>query len=157
MKQVFFSGMVRTPDDVSIVPETFKDHLNTSHFKNWKGKPLHGKYVSNLYDNICAHSLGWLAHSDLKIETESLILAAQDQALNAKYYNASILGGSDSSCRLCASEIETVAHIVSGCPTLAGTLYKKRHDEIGRHLHWCLCSQFGFPVERDWWKHNPDL
>jgi len=91
----------------------------------------------------------------LKIETENLILAAQDQALNTKYYNASILGGSDPSCRLCGSHIETVAHIVSGCSTLAGTLYKKRHDEVGRRLHWCLCSQFGFPVVKDWWKHDP--
>ena len=51
--------------------------------------------------------------------------------------------------------IETVAHIVSGCSVLAGTLYKKHHDEVGQRLHWCLCSQFGFPVVRDWWKHNP--
>ena len=42
IKQVFSSGIVRTPDDVYIGPETFKDHLNTSHFQNWKGKPSHG-------------------------------------------------------------------------------------------------------------------
>ena len=74
---------------------------------------------------------------------------------NTKYYNASILGGSDPSCHLCGSEIETVAHIVSGCSTLACTLYKKCHDKVGWHLHWCLCSQCGFQVVRDWWKHNP--
>ena len=47
-------------------------------------------------------------------ETESLILAAQDQVLNTKYYNASILGGSDPACRLCGSEIETVAQLSQG-------------------------------------------
>jgi len=66
---------------------------------------------------------------------KSLIFAAQDQALNTKYYNSHILGGSDSSRRLCGSENETVAHIVSGCSTLAATLYKKCHDAVGHHLH----------------------
>jgi len=42
--------------------------------------------VSNLHDNNIAHSFGWLVYSDLKIESGSLILAAQDQALNTKYY-----------------------------------------------------------------------
>jgi len=46
-----------------------------------------------------------------------------------------------------------VAHIVSGCSFLAGT-YKKCHDVVGRHLHWCLCSQFGFSVVKEWWKHD---
>jgi len=105
MEQVLSSGIVKTPEDVSIAPELFKDHLNASHFQGWQNKPLHGQY-------------------DLKIETESLILAAQDQALNTKYYNASILGGSDLLCRLCGSDLETVAHIVSGCSTLPGTSYK---------------------------------
>jgi len=38
---------------------------------------------------------------------------------------------------------------------LAATLYKKRHDALGRRLHWYLCSQFGFSVVKEWWKHNP--
>jgi len=67
---------------------------------------------------------------------ESLILAAQYQALNTKYYNASIfLHGCDSSCCICGSDIETVADIVLGCPALVSTLYKKCHDEVRRHLH----------------------
>ena len=99
--------------------------------------------------------LGWLTQCDLKIETESLVFAAQDQALNTNYYNFHILGGPNSSCRLCDSDNETVAHLVSGCSALAGTSYKKCHDAVGHCLHWCLCCQFSFPVVREWWKHNP--
>ena len=95
MKKVLSSGFVKTPADISIVPNAFKDHLNVTHFQNWQDKPLHGQYVWNLQDITCSNSFGWLVHSDLKIETENLILAAQDQALNTKYYNASIFGGSD--------------------------------------------------------------
>ena len=35
--------------------------------------------MSNLQDNNFACSFEWLVHSDLKIEAESLILAAQDR------------------------------------------------------------------------------
>ena len=35
--------------------------------------------MSNLQDNNFARSFEWLVHSDLKIETESLILAEQDR------------------------------------------------------------------------------
>ena len=100
------------------------------YFQNWQDKPLHGKYVWNLQDINCFNSFGWLVYSDLKIETESLILAAQDQALNTKYFNTSTLGGSDPLCRLCCTNNETVAHIVSGCSTLVGTSYKKSHDAV---------------------------
>jgi len=51
-----------------------------------------------------------------------------------------------------AAYLETVAHIVSGCPTLVGTLYKKHHDEVGRRLYRC---RFGFPVVKEWWMPKP--
>jgi len=116
---------------------------------------MHGQYVCNLHDNNSAHSFEWLIRSDLKIETKSLIFAAQDQTLNTKYYNSHILGGTDSSCRLCSCGNQTVAYIVSGCSSLAGTSYKKRHDVVGHQLHWCLCSLYGFSTVKEWWRHNP--
>ena len=84
-----------------------------------------------------------------------LIFAAQDQALNTKYYNSHIPDGTDSSCRLCGCGNETVAHIVSGCSSLAGISYKKRHDAVGRRLHWCICSLYEFSTVKEWWRHNP--
>jgi len=44
----------------------------------------------------------WLSKRDLKAETESEIVATQDQALNTKYYATKILHTeTDSKCRLC--------------------------------------------------------
>ena len=33
---------------------------------------------------------------------------------------------------------ETVQHILCSCPKLAQTEYKKRHDVVGRVIHWEL-------------------
>jgi len=98
MKKVLLSGIVNTPDDITIAPDAFKNHLNVMHFQNWRSKPLHGQYVNSLYDINRAHSFGWLTRCDLKIETESLFFAAQDQALNTNYYSNRILGGPNATC-----------------------------------------------------------
>jgi len=132
MKKVLSSSVVKTPDDVNFTPDAFKNHLKMTHFQNWRDKPMHGQYICILHDNNNAHSFEWLINYDLKTETESLIFAAQDQAVNTKYYNSHILGWTDSSCRFCSCGNETDAYIVSGCSNLAGTLYKKRHDAVGR-------------------------
>ena len=52
---------------------------------------------------------------DLKAETESEIVAAQDQALQTKYYATKIWRTeTDSKCRLCQQFYETTDHIIRG-------------------------------------------
>jgi hypothetical protein len=56
-------------------------------------------------------------------------VAAQDQALQTKYYTTKILNtGTDSKCRLCHQFDETIDHIISACPILAKEQCIKRHD-----------------------------
>ena len=51
----------------------------------------------------------WLSKGDLKAETESEIVAAQDQALQTKYYASKILNSeTESKCRLCQKFDETI-------------------------------------------------
>jgi hypothetical protein len=55
----------------------------------------------------------WLSKGDLKAETESEIVAVQDQVLQTKYYATKILNTeTDSKCRLCQQFDETIDHIV---------------------------------------------
>ena len=66
---------------------------------------MHGRYVRNidslLVRKTCSSFL-WLLKGDLKAETESEIMAAQDQALQTKYYATKILNTeTDSKCGLC--------------------------------------------------------
>jgi len=56
----------------------------------------------------------WLSKGDLKAETESEIVAAQDQALQTKYYATKILTTeTDSKCRLYQQFSKTIDHVIS--------------------------------------------
>jgi len=81
---------------------------------------------------------------------ENLIFAAQDHALHTKYFDCHIHCG-------LISLVVVVALTMKLLPTmcLVVQLWQKHHDAIGSHLHWCLCSQFGFSGVKEWWKHNP--
>ena len=57
----------------------------------------------------------WLS-SNLKGETEGLLVAAQDQAVNTRNCQKVICDQQvESKCRMCSQHKETVDHIVSGC------------------------------------------
>ena len=61
----------------------------------WKEKAMHGKFPSYLdRDHVDEElSFEWMKHTGLKGETEGLIIAAQDQALNTRYYRKHIIKG----------------------------------------------------------------
>jgi hypothetical protein len=52
--------------------------------KKWKNKVMHGQYIRNMDRQVISEedAFLWLSKGDLKAETESEIVAAQDQALN---------------------------------------------------------------------------
>ena len=58
-----------------------------------------------------------------------MIVVAQDQALQTKYYATEILNTeTDSEYRLCQQFDATIDHIISACPILAKEQYIKRYD-----------------------------
>ena len=126
--------------------------------EGWRDKPLNGKYSILASDSDLNFSLTyhWLASSGLKSETEGFIIAAQDQSLPTRNFQANILeNGADPKCRVCDKHTETIDHLVSGCPMLAPTEYLNWHDRLGQYIHWRLCKNFCLPHERNWWEHKP--
>ena len=65
-------------------------------------------------------SYRWLKSGDIKGETESIIVAAQEQAISTNYFKNKIFKEeTESKCRLCKQHEETIDHLTSGCPILA--------------------------------------
>jgi hypothetical protein len=93
---------------------------------------MNGQYIRSTDRQLISKedTFSWLSKGDLKAETESEIVAAQEQALQTKYHATKILQTeTDSKCRLCQQLDETVDHIISACPILAKEQY------INRHMH----------------------
>ena len=68
------------------------------------------------------HTYQWLNKSNIKANTEALIMEAQEQALNTRPVAHEIYHTvQDSRCRLCKQHAETVAHITSGRSKIAET------------------------------------
>ena len=121
---------------------------------------MHGKFPNYLdKDHVDVElSFQWMKHIGLKGETEGLITAAQDQALNTRYYSNHIIKqGTTDRCRTCHTQPETVEHIISGCQTLAADQYLNRHNQVVAQLHLDICRHYGIKVEAEcWYQHKPE-
>ena len=125
--------------------------------KNWEEKVLHGQYIRQTKEVRSDQSWTWLQNGDLKRETESLIVAAQNQSLRTNLVKAKIdRSQEDSLCRLCRKVDESIDHIVSGCSKLAQKEYKRRHDNFGKIVHWKLAKKCTFEVNDKWYEHEPE-
>ena len=92
----------------------------------------------------------------LRFETESLICAAQEQALATNHIRKHIWKtGKPDICQLCKEKSETVHHIVSGCKMLCGTQYLYRHNQVAKYLHWQILRDLNVEVPESWLKHVP--
>ena len=91
--------------------------------KNWKSKAMNGQHLKQTEENAAKETWQWMKRGSLKRETESLIIAAQDQALRTNYRKAKIEKSTNiSMCRLCKEKEETVSHIVSECSKIAQSI-----------------------------------
>jgi len=89
--------------------------------KTGKNKVIHGKCIRNIDRHLISEEDTFLCLSkgDLKAETANEIVAAQDQALQTKYYATKVLKTeTGSKCRLCQQFDETIDHIISAFPIL---------------------------------------
>ena len=122
-----------------------KARLGESLKKKWINKVMHGQYIRKIDRQLISEdTFLWLSKGDLKTETESEIVAAQDQALQTKYYAANILNTeTDSKCRLFQQFDDTIDHIISACPIMAKEKYIKRHDKVCAQLHFNICKETG--------------
>jgi predicted restriction endonuclease len=80
-------------------------NIITQNFKGkWEEKRMHGQFSRSLDETFVGkeQSYRWLKFGDIKGETESTIVAAQDQTISTNYFKRKILKEEiESRCRLC--------------------------------------------------------
>ena len=114
---------------------------------------MHEQYIRNIDRQLISekNTFLWLSKWDLNAQTESEIVAAQDQTLPTKYYATKILNTeTDSKCRLCQQFDETIDHIISAWPMLAKEQYIKRHDSVCTATLQHMQGNMGY----NWTKHT---
>ena len=125
--------------------------------EQWRAKVMHGHFVRQTEEVKGNESWLWLKKGSIKSETESLIMAAQEQALATNLMTARVYQTQEKSkCRMCRRVDENINHIVSECSKLTQREYKRRHDWVGKKIHWEVCKKEGFAVNEKWHEHVPE-
>ena len=119
-------------------------------------KQLYGRF-KRLINNISRQKTWtWLRKGNVKRETESLLIAVQDNAIRTNHIEARIdKTQQNSKCRLGGDRDETINHIISECSKFAQKEYKAKHDWLGKLIHWEMCKKFRFDHTKKWYMHNP--
>ena len=84
----------------------------------------------------------WLIKENLKRETESLLIAAQNNVIRTNNIKARIdKTQQNSTCRLCGYRDKTINHIISEYSKLAQKECKTRHDWVRKVIHWEIVQE----------------
>ena len=95
-----------------------KDHNNRieqDKMDQVRSMELHGQFGRNTDDKKSGKLWHWFRNGNLKGETESLLSAAQEQALNTNSVSEIYHKDVSNKCGLYETHVENVLHIVSGC------------------------------------------
>ena len=97
-----------------------KEEIHKGYRETYEEKPFHGQFRKATDEIRGKRSWDWLKKGYLKKETESTIVAAQDQALCTRNMTNVVYGENvQPLCGVCGAADETVARIVSECSNLA--------------------------------------
>ena len=102
-------------------------------------KQLYGRFKQLISNISYEKTWTWLRKGNLKRETESLLIAAQNNAVRTNHIKARIdKTQQNSKCWLCGDRDETINHIISECSKLAQKEYI-RLDTTG-------CARYYLPT-----------
>ena len=115
--------------------------------QKWEEKQLYGRFKWLINNISHDKTWTWLRKGNLKRETESLLMAVQNNAIRTNHIKARIDKTQQNS-RLCID----INHI-SECSRLAQKEYKTWHDWVGKVIHWKMCKKFNHTNK--WYTHIP--
>ena len=97
-----------------------KDRRTKECKERWKEKVLYGQFIQQIQEIAGEERWKWFKYSGIKKETETLILAAQEQVIRMNLIKAKIdKTQEDSKCRVCGKVDETINYLISECSKMA--------------------------------------
>ena len=90
----------------------------------------------------------WRQKGNLKIETEFLLIAAQNNTIRINLIIAKI--------NLCGDNDKSINHILSKCDKLSQKKYKTTHNWMAKGIHKELCKNLKFVPTNKWYIHKPE-
>ena len=156
VREVAAAETINTEDTVT--SGEFEKQKPKEFKQNWSEKKMHRQFVREMPENVNKDkNRQWLSKSDLKIGTEALLCAAQEQGIRTYYAKHHIDKTSESpQCRLCGKTVESVQHLVGGCEKLAQKEYKRRQDNVPKKVHWNLCKKNRLEHMEKWHEDAPE-
>ena len=135
---------------------TMENRMTITWTQKLEGKQLYERF-RRLINNISHDKIWtWLRKGNFKRETESLLIAAQNNTMRTNHIKVRIdKMQQNSKCTLCGDRDETINHILSECDKLAKKEYKSRHDWVGKVIHWEMYKKLKFDHTNKWYIHNP--
>ena len=122
----------------------FKRRTQQERKNKWKEKMLHRQFLRHTEELADKDQCLCLRDGTLKRETESLIMAAENQALRTNLVSTKIdKSQEDSRCRICCKADESINHLLSECNKMTQKEYTRRHDWMGKKIHWEVCRKYG--------------
>ena len=92
---------------------TIDDRMTTSRKQKWEEKQLSGRFKRQINSISHQKTWTWLRKRNLQRETESLLIAAQDNAIKTNHIKAKIdKTQQNSKCKRCGDRDETINHIL---------------------------------------------
>ena len=97
-------------------------------------KRMYGQFLREMPEQTDKNlSWKWLVQSDLKVQTEAAICAAQKQALRIIQIKNKIDKTLENLlCKMCGERRETLQHIIHECKKLAQGEYRRKHDTVAK-------------------------
>ena len=99
---------------------TMDNRMTITRKQKWKGKQLYERFKRQINNISHDKTWTWLRKGNFKGETESLLIAAHNNAIRTNHIKARIdKTQQNSKCRQCGDRDETINHIIRECSKLA--------------------------------------
>ena len=110
LRGVCEAGTIKT--DGTVNTKDFKKQKAEERKENFLEKKMHGKFSREMPEKVDKEkSWYWLSRGDVKVETEALLCAAQEQAIRTNYIKHHIDKSIDSPIAKCVGSVEKVCNI----------------------------------------------